>query len=121
MSRHDDLMAFIEDMTTKFSHFMVLVVNQKEPDPIGVPIAEIVSDDSDSEICLVRATNAQTDAAMNLGVFLGDLRAAIQAHPDYSLMVSEWFDMDDGYRGRADLPLKSIEVNEGARQFLLLY
>ncbi len=121
MARHDDLLAFIYDMVTECAGFSVVAINQKEPNPIGVPIAEIVADDSDSEICLVRATNAQRDAAMSLGVFHENLRATIQTHSDYSLMVSEWFEIDDEYTARADLPLKGVELNETAKQFLLLY
>jgi hypothetical protein len=58
---------------------------------------------------------------MNLGVFRDNLRTTIQTHSDYSLMVSEWFEIDDGYTARADLPLKTVELNENAKQFLLLY
>ena len=121
MARHDDLLAFIDDMATEFPGFTVVAINQKEPNPIGVPITEIVADDSDDEVCLVRARNAQSDVGMNLSVFREDLRAKIQTHPDYSLMVSEWFEIDDGYTARADLPLNSVELNEPAKQFLLLY
>ena len=121
MARHDDLLAFIDDMATEFPGFTVVAINQKEPNPIGVPITEIVADDSDAEVCLVRARNAQSDVGMNLSVFREDLRAKIQTHPDYSLMVSEWFEIDDGYTARADMPLNSVELNEPAKQFLLLY
>src|SRR5438552_18044828 len=118
MARHDDLLAFIDDIVTECAGFSVVAINQKEPNPIGVPIAEIVADDSNNEICSVRATSAQSDAAMALGVLRESLRATIQTHSDYSLMVSEWFEIDDGYTARADLPLKSVELNETAKQFL---
>jgi|GEM_PF-4945139 len=121
MARHDDLLAFIDDMATEFPGFSVVAINQKEPDPIGVPITEIVVVAGDNEICLVSARNAQSDVGMNLGVFRDDLRARVQTHSDYSLMVSEWFAIDDGYTARADMPLDSVELNEPAKQFLLLY
>jgi hypothetical protein len=121
MARHDDLLAFIDDMATEFPSFSVVAVNQKESNATAVRITEVVADESDNEICLVRATTAQTDAGMNLGVFRDNLRTTIQTHSDYSLMVSEWFEIDDGYTARADLPLKTVELNENAKQFLLLY
>ena len=121
MARHDDLLAFIDDMVTEFPGFGVVAVNQKESNATGVRIAEVVADESDNEICLVRATTAQTEAGMTLGVFRDNLRARIQTHPDYSLMVSEWFEINDGYTARADLPLETVELDENAKQFLLLY
>ena len=121
MARHDDLLAFIDDMATRFPGFSVMAVNQNESNPTDVGIAEVVADDSDNEICLVRVTNAQIDVGLNLGLFRDNLRATIQTHPDYSLVVSEWFEIDGGYTARADLPLKSVELNETTRQFLLLY
>jgi hypothetical protein len=121
MAQHDDLLAFIDDLATEFPGFSVVAVNQKESNATGVRIAEVVADESDNEICLVRATTAQTEAGMTLGVFRDNLRATIQTHPDYSLMVSEWFEIDDGYTARADLPLKTAELDENAKQFLLLY
>ena len=121
MSPHNDLLAFIDDMADEFPDFSVLAVNQNEAKPTNGRIAEVVADDSDNEICLVRATDAQIDAGLNLGVFRDKLWAAIQGHPNYSLVVSEWFEIQDGYTARADLPLKSVETNETAKQFLLLY
>jgi hypothetical protein len=121
MARRDDLLAFIDDIATEFPNFNVLAVNQKESNPTGVRITQVVADDGDNEICLVRATNAQTDAGMNLGVFRDNLRVTIQTHPNYSLMVSEWLEIDDGYTARADLPLQTVELNENSKQFLLLY
>ena len=121
MARHDDLMAFIDQMAAEFSDFNVVALNQRRSDPIVVPIGEIVVDTSDNEICLVCATSAETSDTMNLGVLHENLLATLQSHPDYSLMVSEWFNIDETYTGRADLPLRTVEVNEDAKQFLLLY
>jgi hypothetical protein len=121
MARHDDLLAFIDDLATEFPGFTVIAINQNGSDPTDGRIAEVVADDTDNEICLVRAKKAQIDAGMNLGAFRDNLRATIQRHPDYSLMISEWLELEDGYTARADLPLKSVELNEETKQCLLLY
>lgn len=120
--RHDQLLEFLDQMTLRFRHFKVVAVNQSESNPRGLPISEVTADESDSEICLIRgALDAGVDVPQNLGTFYLSLRTTLDRYPDYSLMVSEWFQIDDEHTGRADTPLQSVEVDEAAEEFRLLF
>ena len=115
MTRHGDLLTFIGEMADRFSSYRVVGFNEKDGGPT-VPITEIFADDSDGEICFVSGADDLT-----LADFYANLQRQVERYPDYSLMVSEWFEIDTEHRGRADSPLKGIEVDEEKQTFQLIY
>ena|SRR5947207_14798496 len=119
MARHDQLLEFLGEMAEQFGHFRVVAINQSISSPGSSPISEIIADESDNEICLIRAASDQ--AFLNLDTFYMNLRGILDRYPEHSLMVSEWFQIDDEHTGRADVPLKNVEVDEDSNEFRLLY
>ena len=86
-----------------------------------VAIVEIFSDESDDEICIVRQSEANnSQAKVTLKSLYETLQTELRANPDYSLMVSEWFKLEGGFKGRLDMPLRGTEIDteeEVARLF----
>jgi hypothetical protein len=122
MGRHDQLLSFLSEMSERFPHFSVVAINQREPNRDRLPIKEVKSDRSDNEICLVRSDSTElTKTSLSLDALYSNLRNQIAQNPDYSLMVSDWFRIDDEHTGRVDVPLQSVEVDEDAEEFRLLF
>ena len=117
MARHDELLAFIAAMADQFGAFQVIGIDPK--DGTQLPITEIIAEDSDSEICFVgEAGGANNFVITN---FYASLQDHLERHPDYSLMVSKWFEIDSEHIGRADVPLKGVEVDEQSETLQLIY
>jgi len=77
-----------------------------------VAIVEIFSDESDDEICMVRQSEANnSQGKVTLKTLYETLQTELQANPDYSLMVSEWFKLEGGFKGRLDMPLRGVEID----------
>ena len=87
-----------------------------------VPVIEIFPDESDDEICIVRRSEANNSAAtVTLRTLYGTLQAELRGNPDYSLMVSEWFRLDGGFKGRLDMPLTGAEIDTEQEVIRLLF
>jgi hypothetical protein len=109
-------------MSDRFGQFDVMAINHEVSNPSSTPIAEITADDSDNEICLIRSTSDDTQSApLKLKSFYLSLKNELERHPDHSLMVSEWFQIDDDHTGRVDIPVQDVEVDEDAEVFRVLY
>jgi hypothetical protein len=120
--RHDGVLNFLAEVTEQFSHFNVVARKQQDANPEDLPIIEVVADESDNEICMIRsASPGNEDAALELEVFHQNLRTELEQCPDYSLMVSEWFQIDEEHTGRLDMPLDSVEIDEVAEVLRLLF
>jgi hypothetical protein len=120
--RHRGFLEFLGELTEQFSHFNVVARNQQESDQNDLPIIEVVVDESDHGISIVRSTPPDNkDVALNLGAFYQDLKNEIEQYPDYSLMVTERFQIDEEHKGRLDMPLDSVEVDEDAEVLRLLF
>ena len=115
MTRHGELLTFIGEMADKFGSFRVVGLNENDGGR-AISITEIVADDSDGEICLVGGADY-----LILADFYRNLQGQVQRYPEYSLMVSEWSEIDAEHTGRTDLPLKGIEVDEESQTFQLIY
>jgi hypothetical protein len=122
VGRHDQLLEFLREMTERFGQFNVVGINQQASNPSSLPITQVTADDSDSEICLIRGFSKDDgNAPLKLEPFYLSLKNVIEQHSDYSLMVSDWFQIDDEHTGRADSPVQDVEVDEDAEVFRLLY
>jgi hypothetical protein len=120
--RHRGFLEFLEEVTEPFGHFSVVARKQQESNPNDLPIIEVVADESDNEICLIRgASPDQEGAGLNLEAFHQSLRHKLEQYPDYSLMVSEWFQVDEEHTGRLDMPLDSVEIDENVKVLRLLF
>jgi hypothetical protein len=118
MGRHSELITFIGEMASRFGGFHVVGLNEKSEDR-SLQITDVIADDSDGEICIVGDENASSKLA--LSSFYSRLEREVGLHPEYSLMVSQWFEIDPEHTGRADSPLKSIEVDEVGQELRLIY
>ena len=117
MARHDELLDFIAAMADQFGAFRVVGIDPK--DGTQLPITEIMAEENDCEICFVGdAGGANTFVITD---FYASLQDHLERHPDYSLMVSKWFEIDAEHIGRADVPLKGVEVNEQSETLQLIY
>lgn len=119
MARHDKVLTFIGDVADKFGRFRVVGINENDRNRT-LPITEIVTDDSDGEICLVGEPNADAGVLI-LADFYNNLQTQVQHCPEYTLVVSEWFEIDAEHTGRIDVPLKGIDVDEETQTVQLLY
>src|SRR5215813_7378283 len=118
MGRYDELLAFISEIARQFGTFRVVAVHPN--DGTQLPITEFFMDDGHGEICLV--SNAKTDAAnLVLSNIFSELQSQLALHPDYSLKVSECFEINAEYAGRFDMPVRSIEVDERTQTIQLVY
>lgn len=87
-----------------------------------LPIIEVTSDESDDEICMVRKeSEADPAIGLDLETFYQKLRAEVTLHPNFKLVVSEWFQIDEEHTGRIDIPLRGVEVDEDAEVLRLLF
>ena len=120
--RHGGFLDFLAEVNEQFSHFNVVACKQQDANPDDLPIIEVVADESDNEICMIRsASPGNKDAVLKLEVFHQNLRNELERYPDYSLMVSEWFQIDEEHTGRLDMPLDSVEIDEDAEVLRLLF
>ncbi len=87
------------------------------------PIIEIIAEESDKEICMVMAGSYKREGVrelpLELTVFYKSLKTHLENCPDYSLMVSEYSELDDQHIVRLDLPLQSLVV-DGKNQVIRL-
>ena len=122
MSGNDELLSFVAELAAAFPHFTVVSSNEQETSPADVPIIGISAFKSDSEICIVRSAAGDTERiALELRTFYLSLKSELHMNPSYSLVVSEWFQIDEEHSGRADMPLRGVEVDEEAEVFRLLF
>lgn len=112
--RHSEFLRFLGEVSGQFGNFNVVARKQDEPradqtfDASDLPITEVVADESHSEICFFRSKSAKAEIlGLNLEGFHSRLRDQLEQHPEFSLMVSEWFQLDEEYSGRADMPKAS--------------
>jgi hypothetical protein len=112
-------MEYLAGALEECGHFGVVARREQEPgvvnhlNPNDLPVIEVIVDDSDNEICVVRS------AASDKGVSICDFKSFYQTlalrmeeYPGYSLRVSEHFQIDDEHSGRMDMPLTGAEVDE---------
>jgi hypothetical protein len=87
-----------------------------------VPIVEVVSDESDDQICIVRKGPGENPRVpLSLESFYRQMQAQIARHPFSRLVVSEWFQIDDEHRGRIDMALSGIELDEDSEVVRLIF
>lgn len=125
-NRHSGLVEFLADLKEQFGTFGVVARREQETEPASdfyrndLPIIKIMVDESDNGICLVLASSEQ-ESALKLEDFYQMLARQIEQHPDYSLVISDYFQIDDEHTGRVDLPLAGVEVDENEEALRLLF
>jgi hypothetical protein len=127
-SRHSGFLEFLADVAEHYSHFGVVARRQQQPDtnplsiPDDLPIIEVVADKNSGEICIIQSDSPSgKDAALNLEVFHQSLRKQLEQCADYSLVVSQWFQIDKKRNARLDMPLDTVEIDEEAEVLRLLF
>jgi hypothetical protein len=78
-----------------------------------LPIAEVTVDEDEGHICLVRPDKELAGGAgLNVESFFDALRTKLEQHPDFTIVVSVWFQADEEHTAGVDMPLDSVEVDE---------
>src|SRR5919205_1864618 len=81
-----------------------------------LPVTAVTLDEDDGQICLARPDKELAEgSAMNVDSFYDALRAELERHPDFTIVVSVWFRVDDEHTAGVQLPLVGVEVDEGMR------
>jgi hypothetical protein len=86
-----------------------------------LPIVEVMSDESDDEICILRKGLEGDAPVLDLESFYRELKAQVARHPNFKIVVSEWFQIDEEHMGRIDVPLRELEVDKDAKVARLLF
>ena len=122
------LLEYLSELIEHIGVFTVVSRREKEQRVPGsvraddLPIIEVMSDESDDEICMVRKElEGDAAVALNLESFYRELHAEVTRHPNFKLVVSEWFQIDEEHRGRIDIALSGVEVDEGAKVLRLIF
>jgi hypothetical protein len=122
------LLEYLAELIEHIGVFTVVSRSEKEQPVPGslkaddLPIIEVMSDESDDEICMVRKEAAGDAAvALDLESFYLKLQAEVTQHPNFKLVVSEWFQIDEEHRGRIDVALSGVEVDEDAEVLRLIF
>ena len=63
----------------------------------------------------------QQDTALDFGAFYEILHLQFEKHPDYSLRVSEYIQIDERHTGRVDMPLESAVIDEDEEVIRLFF
>lgn len=122
---------FLEDlagMIEQSGHFNIVARRRLESqapgqfDPKDLPIVRVIADKNDNELCMVQGASLDVnERALNLESFYQMLQTQLELYPNYTLMVSEYFQIDDEHIGRIDVPLASFEVDEKQKSIRLLF
>jgi hypothetical protein len=122
------LLEYLAGLIEPIGAFKVVSRREKEQTAPGsvkaedLPIIEVISDESDDEICMVRKEpEVDSAVALNLESFYRELQAEVTRHPNFKLVVSEWFQIDEDHRGRIDIALAGVEVDEDAKVLRLMF
>ncbi len=123
------LLEFLEPYIEHWGQCPVVARHEKESeksteDSLDQPIIEIITEESDKEICMVMAGSYKREGVrelpLELNVFYKSLKTHLENYPDYSLMVSEYSELDDQHIVRLDLPLRSLAVDGKSQVIRLL-
>ncbi|MCI0528262.1 MAG: prominin family protein [Nitrospira sp.] len=92
---------------------------------LDLPIIEMTAEESDREICMVMSGSYKREGVkespLELKVFYKILETYLKNCPDYSLMVSEYSELDDQHIARLDFPLQNIVVDGKSKIIRLLF
>lgn len=125
--RYVGLIEYLAGALEKCGHFKVVACPQQEHagnqvDATEQQVIQIIADESDNEICVIRSLSPEKDSPiLNFKTFYQTLTSKLNEYPEYSLRVSEYFQIDDEYSGRSDMPLAGAEVDEAQEVIRLLF
>lgn len=122
------LLEYLGELIERIGFFTVVSRREQEDSGSGnlnsddLPIVDVMSDESDEEICIVRKEpEGSARVALNLESFYREMRAQLAGHPNFKLVVSEWFQIDEEHRGRIDIALSGVEVDEDVEVVRLMF
>jgi hypothetical protein len=124
---YDGLLEYLAQGLDDCKDFPVVAQKEDSEDntrfkPGDIPVVEIFSDDSDDEICMIRKSEvSKSKATLNLKSLYETLQTELRANPNYSLMISEWFKLEGGFKGRLDMPISGVEIDTEKEVVRLLF
>ena len=60
-------------------------------------------------------------ATLKLKSLYATLQTELGTNPNYSLMVSEWFKLEGGFKARLDMPINGVEIDTEKEVVRLLF
>ena len=87
----------------------------KKAEKVDDPIYEVMKDDNDPEICLIKRYLPEKNEMPTPMIFSGfydHIRKFPRKYRNYEVVTSAWMHLDDEYTGRLDSPVVAVLVDD---------